>query len=321
MHAKKQPAQRPIRLDPLAYDVFSNEEARLRREGDLLRTLAETSRARDLGVLDMACGTGIHARFFADLGCPVCARDLSKDMIDRARRIRPRPEIRWEVHDMCRPSERRFGLVLNLGNSLSALSERRDLQATFRAVSSQLAPGGRFLIQILDSESLRRDGHRLTLKKGEAEGIPIVVIKALAWVGQQVIASFTMLKRIPSDADGGADLDSVPGRSRDHGGNGPLGLDNTPNVSHPTDLDSAPGGGSGGSGGSGGFRGSDDPEEAAIWKASARVSTLKPWSPKDLQEAAAAAGLLVEKELSTYSGEPFALGRAVDYIAVYTLRA
>ena len=130
------------------YDAFSGGEKRLLREGPfLLQALADAPLPR---VLDMACGTGIHAAFLADHGAAVTACDLSPEMIRRALAARPRPGISHTVADMRTPPQGPFGLALCLGNSLSLLTEGNDLRLCFKNTAGVLAPDGIFAAQLLN---------------------------------------------------------------------------------------------------------------------------------------------------------------------------
>jgi len=182
--------------EPAVYDFFVDEESRLKREEDLLRKVAAASSADRSGVLDVACGTGIHAAFFARLGYRVVARDADPEMIAYARaKWEGSGGVRWAIHDMAETSREKFGLSLCLGNSLSMLPDEDALSRTMKAVAEQLDDGGRFLFQILDYASLRADSHRLVYKPGEVNGRRIGVVKLLAASGDEIIASFLTLER------------------------------------------------------------------------------------------------------------------------------
>ncbi len=130
------------------YDAFSGGEKRLVREGPfLLRALSDAPLLR---VLDTACGTGIHALFFAEHGAEVTACDLSSEMIRHARAVRPHPRIIYEVADMRTPPPGPFGLALCLGNSLSLLPCNEDVRTCFKNTAKVLAPDGCFVLQLLN---------------------------------------------------------------------------------------------------------------------------------------------------------------------------
>lgn len=130
------------------YDALSGGEKRIAREGPfLLRALSDTPLPQ---VLDMACGTGIHALFFAEHGAEVTACDLSSEMIRHAQTVRPHPRINYEVADMRTPPDGPFGLALCLGNSLSLLSSDNDMRTCFTNTAATLAPDGCFVLQLLN---------------------------------------------------------------------------------------------------------------------------------------------------------------------------
>ncbi len=131
------------------YDALSGGGRRLEREGNfLLGALSRAGGARR--VLDTACGTGVHALFFAEHGASVAARDLSPDMIDVARQRRPHPGVNYAGGDMRHPPDGPWDLILCLGNSLSLLPAREDAAAFFRNSAAVLAPEGRLVVQVLN---------------------------------------------------------------------------------------------------------------------------------------------------------------------------
>ncbi len=60
------------------YEVLTNSASRLAKEGPLLLRYLE--KAEHQRVLDIACGTGLHALFLAENGAVVTAVDLSLEM-------------------------------------------------------------------------------------------------------------------------------------------------------------------------------------------------------------------------------------------------
>ena len=59
------------------YEVLSDNAARPQREGQFLAECLEQAPGRR--VLDIACGTGIHAEFLAGRGADVTAADASPE--------------------------------------------------------------------------------------------------------------------------------------------------------------------------------------------------------------------------------------------------
>ncbi len=158
------------------YEVLSDNDARLQREGPLL--LDALQRAPGRRVVDLACGTGLHAAFFAEHGARVSAFDLSEGMIAFARERRPHPAIAYAVGDMSAIKGGPWDLTLCLGNSMSLLSHDAMLK-TFCNVSACLEPGGLIVLQVLNyaSDAARAPRHRV--ERRERDGVEIVAVKSL----------------------------------------------------------------------------------------------------------------------------------------------
>ncbi len=156
------------------YEVLSDNKSRLKREGPFLK---ETLRqAPGLRVVDTACGTGLHAEFFAGFGAGVDAFDISSEMIDHAGEHHAHRAISYHTGDMRSLEGGPWDLAICLGNSLSVMSTPEDIDSTFRAIYSSLSPGGIFLLQILNylSASAQKPRHRIEHKKaGESEVIAV----------------------------------------------------------------------------------------------------------------------------------------------------
>lgn len=107
-------------------------------------------------VLDLACGRGRHAFFFAQRGLRVSGIDISEASIAEARLSVPAGE--FAVHDMRSPyAEGRFDAVACLFTSLGYFDRLEDDQAVFRSVFTALRPGGLFVIDFMNSELVVRD--------------------------------------------------------------------------------------------------------------------------------------------------------------------
>ncbi len=159
------------------YEVFSDSDTRLNREGPFL--LDALHQSQGFRVVDIACGTGLHAEFFAQNGASVDAFDISDEMIEYARTNRSCPSINFHTGDMRSLSGGPWDLAICLGNSISVLSTNEDLRKTFKSVFSSLGPNGVFVIQILNyqAEAHQKPRHRIELKK--AGNVDVVAVKTL----------------------------------------------------------------------------------------------------------------------------------------------
>lgn len=107
-------------------------------------------------VLDMACGRGRHARLFANAGMRVTGIDLSDACIEEARSIAE--QVGFYVHDMREPFAReRFDLAVCLFTSLGYSSDRNDDQRTLENATTALRPGGRFVLDLMNAERVKRE--------------------------------------------------------------------------------------------------------------------------------------------------------------------
>lgn len=165
------------------YEAFSNAEGRLDREGPFLR--ARLAEAPANSVLDLACGTGLHAHYLAELEAEVTAWDVSEAMIGHARRVRPHPRVTYQVGDMQDVDGGPWGLVLCLGNSLALLASPDALEQTFRQVHANLLPGGLFAIQVVNyvNPTMQQPRHRI--EERCIEEADVVAIKNLVPKGDR----------------------------------------------------------------------------------------------------------------------------------------
>ena len=160
------------------YEAFSNPSGRLEREGPLLLRLFKAS--KNERVLDLACGTGIHAHFLAEHGATVCACDCSPEMIAIACENRPHARIDYQIRDMREPLGGPYGLILCIGNSLSLLKNDADLNAALARAHDALAPDGHFLLQILNYASPAHQQARFRVEDQHVGQARVVAVKCLA---------------------------------------------------------------------------------------------------------------------------------------------
>ena len=102
------------------------------------------------GALDLACGSGRHARRLAAHGLNVVGIDLAGESIRSARSAGPE-RLRFYRHDMRRPfGSRRFDFIFNFFTSFGYFEDQADNQAVVRNVARALVRGGRFVLDYLN---------------------------------------------------------------------------------------------------------------------------------------------------------------------------
>ncbi len=170
-----------------AYDILSDPETRLRREGPFL-----AGRIRPgAEVLDLACGTGAHARFLAEAGARVTACDLSPGMIAVAANRRPHDRILYAVRDMRKPPPGPYDLVLCIGNAMNQLPGRGDVRRTLLRIRDELRPEGRLLLHLLNPEHPAQRAPVYTTRTGVSDGREVRIVKSLLPAGDRHLLSIT----------------------------------------------------------------------------------------------------------------------------------
>jgi len=110
-------------------------------------------------VLDLCCGHGRHAVRLAERGYRVTGLDLSAYHLQLARKAaRERGvEVEWVRADMREvPGRNRFDAVVNLFTAFGYFDEEQEDQRVLNGVARALKPGGRFLIDLMNRDSLMR---------------------------------------------------------------------------------------------------------------------------------------------------------------------
>jgi SAM-dependent methyltransferase len=106
-------------------------------------------------VLDLACGSGRHAAELERLGASVVGFDLSPPMLRRARARTRAPLVRGDMRALpFRPGT--FVLAVNLFTSFGYFREDAEHELVLRQAAAALAPGGRFVLDYLNAEEVRR---------------------------------------------------------------------------------------------------------------------------------------------------------------------
>src|SRR5262249_20359670 len=125
-------------------------------------------------ILDLGCGTGLHALQMAQAGIPVTGVDRSASMIDMARKHREalprdaRKLLHFRIGDIRRiDCHRRYDAVISLFQVMSYVTEKNDLEATIQVARRHLVSGGAFLFDFWYGPAILRDPPKKRVKVAE----------------------------------------------------------------------------------------------------------------------------------------------------------
>lgn len=158
--------RRPFRRPPMAwyrtwfgtpyYKLLYGHRDHDDAEAWVRMILQRTGAGTGTKVLDLACGRGRHARWFAEAGCAVTGIDISAESIAEARR--QVPQATFQVHDIREPfAEGRFDLAVCLFTSLGYFEHASDDLRALRAACEALRPGGWFVLDFMNTGRVLRE--------------------------------------------------------------------------------------------------------------------------------------------------------------------
>jgi glycine/sarcosine N-methyltransferase len=139
------------------YDEMIDWGRRLKREGPFYDRLFKQRQVKS--VLDCACGTGRHARMFADWGFDVTASDIDERMLAQTRE-RCGSKVRVVAAGFAALPDHftgEFDAVVCVGNSLSAVTEDDEYKASLDGMAAATKPGGLVVLHVLNAAAHAND--------------------------------------------------------------------------------------------------------------------------------------------------------------------
>ena len=155
-------------LYDLIYSSFKNYEAETNSIAALLRSANPACRT----VLDVACGTGEHARLLGERhGFEVDGIDLEPAFVRIA--AGKNPAGRFTVADMTDfQLGRRYDAVICLFSAIGYVRTLPRLSATLRCFREHVAPTGVIVVEPWFAPGVLEDGHRSTVVS-DADGVKV----------------------------------------------------------------------------------------------------------------------------------------------------
>ena len=129
--------------DPSLVNVYDGFNA----EGHILQFYQEMIGPAPKRVVDLGCGTGRFAVLLASSGHQVTGVDPATRMLDFARARPGGKAVEWIEGDATALSGMKADVVVMTGHAFQCLLTDEAVSATFSAVRSALATGGRFMFE------------------------------------------------------------------------------------------------------------------------------------------------------------------------------
>lgn len=105
-------------------------------------------------VLDLACGKGRYSRYLAQQGLHVTGLDLASESIRYARQFE-NERLSFFQHDMRRPFRiNYFDYIFNFFTSFGYFETEKEHLRAMQTISSGLKPGGLFLLDFFNTDSV-----------------------------------------------------------------------------------------------------------------------------------------------------------------------
>ena len=152
----------------LIYSTFKDYRAEAATIASLLRDLQPGGRT----VLDVACGTGEHARLLAERGFTVDGLDLDQRFVELAQKKHPAGRFfHADMSDFTLPH--RYDVVLCLFSSIGYLKTLDRVEHALVTFGDHLAEGGVILVEPWFQPGVLTAG-RIVRNTGEANGVHVV---------------------------------------------------------------------------------------------------------------------------------------------------
>lgn len=141
-------------------------------------------------LLDLASGTGRHARAFRLLRCPVVCLDLSAQLARRSVAL-GLPTVRGDMRAL--PfAEQSFAAVACMFSSFGYFELEDEHQRVLLEIARVLRPGGGVLLDLMDPETVRFKLRQQDVE--QADGRTVEIERALTEGGRRVVKQVRMIR-------------------------------------------------------------------------------------------------------------------------------
>lgn len=136
------------------------------------------SNANDIkSILDLGCGTGIHAEMLYDKGYDICGVDLSQEMLDEA--VKNAKKNAKNIEYICSNItelniNKKYDVVTSLFHVISYLNSNEELLKAFKNIKNHLNDGGLFIFDFWYGPGVLTDKPATRIKRVEDEDVKCV---------------------------------------------------------------------------------------------------------------------------------------------------
>jgi len=141
---------------------------------DLLIKKYSKNNKKGMRILDIGCGTGIHANYLAEMGFKVTGIDFSKEMISIANKGKVKNTDFFVYNATSFDLSVKFDVILSLFHVVSYQTENQNIKDLFVNVSKHLKKNGLFIFDFWYGPAVLSEGPSVRIKRLEDNDIKIV---------------------------------------------------------------------------------------------------------------------------------------------------
>ena len=162
------------------YSKFYNllyKDKNYQQEVDYVDKLINENGKKVKSILDLGCGTGIHAEMLYEKGYDICGVDLSEEMLNEARESAKisNKNIEYICSNITELNiNKKYDVVTSLFHVISYLSFNEDLLKTFKNIKKHLNESGLFIFDFWYGPGVLSDKPYTRIKRVEDNEIKCV---------------------------------------------------------------------------------------------------------------------------------------------------
>ncbi|MCP2731568.1 class I SAM-dependent DNA methyltransferase [Limnofasciculus baicalensis] len=164
------------------YDLLYRDKD-YKAEANFIDELIQNHDPDTKSILELGCGTAIHAAILAELGYEVYGVDLSAEMLEKAKQrvstLNPKvaAKLKFSQGDIRNVRvDQKFDTVISLFHVFSYQTTNQDLQAAFATAKAHLNPGGLLIFDTWYGPAVLSQRPAVRVKRLEDEKIQVTRI-------------------------------------------------------------------------------------------------------------------------------------------------